>query len=262
MQLKKNILIQLFDSTGMISERMVQQGPEFYNGPKEKHKGPMRISFTVEDQEDVIGVMGYLEQLALQAPLKSNKSATRVSKDTSEVDLDNSLEVVLEEAIKAAKGDQDKFIQHLRGLDFVFLDSAGLKLKIPESYSIKKRHLESYQWLIRISKIAKDPRNDKYDPQLLIGISIFEERVEKMVVYLYGEMYKTLKIALPAKKAMDYTKTNLIKYPHYMNEDERFKWGVEHRLLFNDPNKPMSKFYRRWVKDVKVGDELKLNRNE
>ena len=262
MQLKKNILIQLFDSSGMVSERMVQQGPEFYAGPKEKHKGPMRITVTLEDQEDIMGFMGYLEQLALEAPLKATGTSKRVSKSNTEVELDNSLEVVLEEAIKASKADQDKFIQHLRGLDFVFLDSAGLKLKIPETYDIKKRHLESYQWLVRVSKVAKDPRNDKYDPQLIIGISIFGERSDKMVVYLYGEFKKSLNIGIPAKKAMDYTKTNLIKYPHYMTEDERFKWGIEHRLLFNDPEKVMSKFYKRWVKDVKVGDELKLNRGE
>jgi len=258
MHLKKNILIQLYDDSGMISERMVQQTAEFYAGPKAKHTGPMRISFTMDNKDDIEGAIKYLEQLALDAPLKAIVKPGRVTQTVKEPSLDNSLEVLLEDAKKAAKGDQDKFIEYLRRLDFVFLDSDNLLLNIPETYKVKKIYLEKYQWLIRRSKIAKDPRNDKYDPQLFIGISIFGDRDVRMVIYLYNAAKKKLRIPFNKREAMDFTKTNLIKYPHWMNADERLKWGIEHRVLFNNPEKNRSKFYDRWSKDIKVGDELKL----
>jgi len=259
MNLKKSMHIQLFDKTGMISERLVQQAPEFYVGPKEKHKGPFRIMFTFETADEINDAIEYLRKLALDAPIKVTGVRGRTPNEKTIDKLDNSLEILLEDAKKAAKGDQDKFINYLRDLDFVFLNSPSLKIQIPKTYEIKKKHLDKYQWLIRRSKVAKDPRNDKYDPQLLIGISIFGDREKKMVVYLYSELIKSLFIEVPHKEAIDFTKTNLIKYPPYMHEDERFKWGIEHRVLFNNPEKKPSKFYLRWVKDVKVGDELKIN---
>jgi hypothetical protein len=44
-----------------------------------------------------------------------------------------------------------------------------------------------------------------------------------------------------------------------MTEEERLKWGFEHRSLFNTPEKKPSKFYNRWVRDVQVGDELAID---
>lgn len=261
MEIKKSLLIQLFDSSGMKSERLVQQAPEFTIGPKEKHTGVFRIQFTLETKNEIEGAIDYLKKLALDAPLKETGVRGRTPLSKTNNTLDNSFEILLEDAKKAANGNQDKFIDYLRGLDFVFLSSDNLKLKIPKTYKVKQKHLDKYQWLIKRSRKAKDPRNDRYDPQLFIGISIFGGRDRKMVVYLYNKLSKSLFIDVPSKKAIDYTKTNLIKYPHYMNEEERLKWGIEHRILLNNPEKKPSKFYLRWVKDVNVGDELKLNLN-
>jgi hypothetical protein len=258
MQINKNIMIQLFAKDGMISERLVQQGGEFYAGPKSKHKGPMRVMFTFEDKDDVTGAIEYLQQLALDAPLRVTGTPGRAKKITEDSKPDNSLDILLEDAKKAAKNNQDLFIKHLRELDFVFLDSDNLRLKIPKTYDVKKRHMDNYQWLIRRSRVAKDPRNDRYDPQLFIGISLFSGRKSKIVVYLYSELQPTLKIAIPDVLPMTFKKTNLIKYPHYMTEGERLKWGIQHRELLNDPKKSKTKFYARWEKDVTVGNELKI----
>ena len=58
---------------------------------------------------------------------------------------------------------------------------------------------------------------------------------------------------------MTFKQTNLIKYPHYMVYEDREKWGIEHRMLLQNPERKPSKFYVRWAKDVQVGDELNLN---
>lgn len=261
--IKKNVRIQLFKDGEMTSERMVSQGPEFYNGPKEKHDGPMRIEFTIDERSDAESAIKYLQQLVLDLPIKTVKGergrkAAEVNND--DIFNENKVEMVYDTIDNCS--DQDSMIKQLREMGFVFVESDFLKhFIIPKEYEIKNRHLETYQWLVRRTREAKDPKNDKYDPQVLIGIQIFGKRSEKIVLYNYGEFKQSIKVKVP-EKAISAKKTNLIKYPSYMNEEERFKWGTEHRLLFNNPAKKPSKFYMRWVKDVQVGDELKISKEE
>lgn len=259
----KKLRIQLFNLEGIqISDRLVDQKTEFYQGPKEKHLGPMRVEFSLSDRSDIPGAIEYLNKLALDMPIEKKETKGPGRPKSSETFIpDNSREILIEESFKNSK-DQDAFIKLLREQhDFIFMDSDRLKMLIPETYTIKERYLEKYQWLVRCTKRAKDPRNDKFDLALLIGIVILPEsdRTNKMVIYLNGEFYKTLKLEVP-KNAITFKQTNLIKYPHYMTYEEREKWGIEHRLLLQNVDKKPSKFYVRWAKDVQVGDELKLNR--
>jgi hypothetical protein len=256
----KKLRIQLFNENGTpISDRLVEQNTEFYQGPKEKHQGPIRIEFSLENQEDVSKSILYLQKLATDMPLEVKKTENRGRKPGDKTfQMDNSREVLLAEAYSTSKN-QDEFIKTLRGHDFIFMDSDRLRQLIPEAYEIKDRHFDKYQWLVRVAKKAKDPRNDKMDLALLIGIVIMDQdnRDPKMVIYLNGTLKETLKLEIP-KNAITFKQTNLIKYPHYMLYEEREKWGVEHRLLLSNPDKQPSKFYLRWSKDITVGDELKL----
>lgn len=260
----KKLRIQLFNKEGLpINDRLVDQKTEFYQGPKDKHDGPLRIEFSLENQDDVNGCIEYLRKLSGDLPIeqKSTQGRGRPSLQKQFIP-DNSREVMLKEALDNAKN-QDEFINMLRKEhDFVFIDSDRLQMLIPEAYSIKQRHLDKYQWLVRLTKQAKDPRNDKFDLALLIGLTILpeSERDEKFVVYMNGEFTSNHKLELP-KNAMTFKQTNLIKYPHYMIYDEREKWGIEHRLLLQNPERKPSKFYERWAKDIQVGDELKLKSN-
>ena len=257
----KKIRLQLFDKTGLpISDRLVDQKTECYQGPKEKHDGPFRVEFSIENRSDVEDAIKYLNLLALDVPIekKESKGPGRPKENKLFIP-DNSREVLIEETFKNSK-DQDKFIKILRDEhDFIFMDSDRLKLLLPEAYKIKDIHMDRYQWLLRCTKKAKDPRNDKFDLALLIGIIILPEsdRKDRILVYLNGVFYKSLKLEVP-KNAITFKQTNLIKYPHYMVYEEREKWGVEHRLLLQNPERKPSKFYVRWAKDVQVGDELKL----
>lgn len=265
MQISKTARIQLFDDSGIISDRLVKQGPEFYLGPKEVHKGPMRIEFTFSDKDDVDGAINYIKCLRGDLPLK-NKTTSGVAKksvsEKNDTDFDDNKEKLVIKTIEDNKDNQDTLIMNLRDMGFVFIESNFLKHIIPEAYSIKELHLNKYEWLVKRIKLAKDPKNDKYDPQILVGISIMNKRSDRVILYSYGE-YKSKYISkVPEKKALKLTKTNLIKFPPYMEEDERLKWGFEHRILFNDKNKKPSKFYMRWSKDVIVGDELKIEKDE
>ena len=257
----KKIRIQLLSKEGIVtSDRLVDQEIEFYQGPKDKHKDPLKVEVTLTNTEDVSKFITYIQKLAMDLPIevKSQRGRT-ATKDKVENAFDNSREVLLEELLSSSKN-QDEFIKKLREHDFIFMESDRLKQLIPEAYSIKDIHLAKYQWMVRVSKKAKDPRNDKFDLPLLIGISIMEKesRTDKMVIYLNGTFTKSEKLEVP-KNAMTFRQTNLIKYPHYMTYEEREKWGIEHRMLLQNPERKPSKFYVRWAKDVQVGDELKLN---
>lgn len=258
--ISKNMHIMLFEDNGVIkSERLVKQDPEFNSGPKEKHNGPMRISFSLVDKKDVEKAITYLEKLSLDLPLGAIKKPVGRQPSSMESNLDyNRHEQVLKDAIDNSNN-QDEFIKSLRELGFIFTVSEHLKLIIPEAYEMKKIHLDNYEWLIRRTKEAKVPTNDKFDPQLLIGIKIMEGRSNKVVIYLNGEYKEKKIIKIPTKKALTVKNTNLIKYPDYMLPEERLMWGNQHRALFNDPSKKPSKFYMRWVKDIEVGRELKID---
>lgn len=268
MAVEKNIRIQTFTPEGFItSDRMVKQGPEFYNGPKESHNGPLRIEFTLEDKDDVMGAVEYLRRISGDLPLKVKGTTTSTSKKSSPGEdndnvFDNNKERIINDLLEEHKDNQDNIIKALREMGFIFITSDFLKFCVPDSYEIKNIHKEKYQWLIRRTKEAKDPKNDKYDPQVLLGISIMSKRSERILTYFYGEHKGSVRATIPEKKPMKLAKTNLMKFPHYMNEEERLKYGQEHRLLFNNPEKKPSKFYMRWFKDVTVGDELKITEED
>lgn len=262
MEIQKNVSIQLFDEEGRIlSERLVKQDPEFAIGPKEAHGGPLRIQFTMLESTDVEKAITYLQKLVGSLPLSSpNKPRGRAPGSTTVATKEdiNRYQILLDEALLAHPNNQDKFINFLREMGYIFVTGEFLKLVIPETYVIKEKYLKDYQFLIKRIKEAKDPRNDKFDPVLMFGIKIIESRHERILTIMNGEVTKA-KIALPETKAMTVKSTNLLKYPAYMTEEERYKFGIEHRTLFRDEKKKPTKFYMRWFKDVKIGDELKFD---
>lgn len=258
----KKIRIQKLDDSGiLIEDRLVDQQQEFYSGPKEPHSGPLKVELCLFKPEDVEGAVEYLLKLKGNLPIEAKAAETRGRKKVeTQVYTNVSRELALEEALSTAK-DQDEFISNMRELGYIFLESERLSMLLPETYKLKERHLNQYQWLVRLIKEAKDPRNDKHDLSLLVGISIMssEDRNEKMVIYQNGTFLKGVKKELPAgKKMFNFSNTNLIKYPHYMIYEEREKWGVEHKLLMNNPEKKPTKFYQRWLPDITLPEELKI----
>ena len=263
--LKKNVRIQLFDKEGLVSDRMVTQATEFYMGPKELHEGQFRIEFTITEKKDAEDAISYLKKLIGDLPIKTVKGKQGRKSSTSTNDDDDfstDKNVVIQNILDENKDNQDNLIKALRAIGFKFLTSDHLKMYLPDTYKVSELHLSKYDWLVRRIKLAKDPRNDRYDPQILVGLKISEGRDEKIVVYTYGEKKLRMSIPLPKKKMITLAKTNLIKFPTYMNEEERLKWGIEHRSLRTNPAKKPSKFYMRWFKDVTVGDELKITEEE
>lgn len=241
--MQKKLRIQYFSKDfRMLDDRMVSQDPEFYAGPKTKHKGPIRIEFTLENKTDIEKCQKYLGQIAGILPLPQRK--TSISSKLPDV-FDSNREELLSDVENKASNDQDTFITYLREHDFVFVMWDFLEtFKFP--INVKKVHREKYQWMLRLVRRAKDPKLDRYDPMILFGIKLVDKRSTRVVVYLDGEFKKTLKIPLPEKPRETFKKQGIMKFPHYMTAEEREKFRREYRQYIDDNKKPFTKFFNRW----------------
>jgi hypothetical protein len=116
------------------------------------------------------------------------------------------------------------------------------------------QYTEGYYWLIRQIKKGKDPKTDKYDPQIIFGFKL-DEVQEKVIPYLYKDRKHPLKISLDDKNKISFQKYNeLTKFPTYMIEEERLKFSMEMRAILlslgTEKVKLPSKFFIRWYPDV------------
>jgi len=245
--MEKKLRIQLFDDEGrLIDDRQVSQGPELAKGPIADHKGLFRIEFTFDCKDDIEKAKTYLDQMVGNLPIGSKKIRKQM---VEKLDDPDERAKVLEYVISTAV-DQDALITMLREKGFVFMMTDFLDIFDFDNLEIKDRHKEEYQWMIRNIRIAKNPKADRYDPMLIFGIRLLPEHDEKIVVYLNGAYHKSFKVPIPTKPKEVFKKTMMIKFPHYMNEEEREKFRYELRLYQNQPDREYSKFYNRWKSAV------------
>jgi len=243
-QLKKMRLTLLDKEGRLISDKLLTQDAEIYKGPVKEHNGPMKIEFTFLDKNDVGKVKKYLDMLTGELPLPV-KSTGKSSND-SKVELDENKREALIKAF-CDEGDQDKAIAYLRNLGFIFMYERDMEtFKI--EFKPKNAHSGKYQWMIRKTKESKiSPTSDKFDPTIIMGIKIDGERNEKVVIYLYNEFLKKVKLPLPGEPKESWDTSELLKFPKFMSYDERIKFSGEHRGLTTGSRKAPSKFYLRWI---------------
>lgn len=239
---------------GMMDDRLVMQDPEMAKGPNEPHLGPMRIEFTMVDQADTDKIKGYLDQLRGTLPIPERKKYG-AKEEIAELTQD-SREQLLTQVSELET--QSEIILFLRENGFKFVTTEHLELlsekkdnfKCPDFTAIHKKR--GYQWLLRCIKLANSPMADKYDPTLVFGIQYLGEPQEKIPIYLYGEYHST--ISKPIGKLKDSTKflkpVEAMKFPPYMDQEDRDKFRIEQRKIDTKPEIPPSKFYLKWVKHV------------
>lgn len=258
---KPKMRISLLDNNGAIlNDRLVDAYTEMSAGPKNAHQGPIRIEFTLTSQQEIESAKKYLDQLTGNLPLRDTQGRGRPSAAAKEVDSPReSILVEVEKMVEAGKN-QDDIIKYLRGLGFVFLLTEDFLQYFPEyEFNIKdvgeptdnKQYLNSLSWMVRCIKRAKTPASDKFDPMILFGFNIIQDKKsDKVVPYLYKERKKPLRVK-PGKK-LTYNKVEFSKMPKYMIEAERLKFSTELRALTLDENKAPSKFFIRWAPEVEI----------
>lgn len=251
----------LEDNGNVLSDRLVDAYTELNTGPKVQHKGPIRLEVTLTSKNDIESFKTYIDRLSGNLPLKEVSGRGRPSIG-SEKQIESPREDILQEVenmVKEGKT-QDEVIKYLRGLGFVFLLTEDLLFHFPEFKFDKKdigdpndngQYPNSYSWLIRCIKKAKDPKTDKFDPMIMFGFSILGGPSRKVIPYLYKERKNPLRIE-KGKKTLSFSKAEFTKMPAYMLEEERVKFSSEQRALILNPEKKPSKFFLRWATDVRV----------
>lgn len=243
--MEKKLRLQLFDKEGrLVEDRLVSQDPEIYSGPKVQHEGLLRIEFTLNGKDDIEKAKKYLDQLVGILPLNEKKKKKEKVPDTPEFRKE-----LLEEVMGIAT-DQDHLIKLLRERDFHFMMTDLLEAYEFPGLEINNKHRETYQWMLKRLKRAKNPKFDKYDPMLMFGIQMIPERNDRIVVYLDGLFTNGHIIKVPDKPKEVFKKTKMIKFPHYMNEEEREKFRFELRRYEEEPDRKLSKFFKRWKDSV------------
>lgn len=261
-QIKPKMRIQLLTPELVpTSDRLVDQYTELYvTGAKTKHTDPIRLELVLTSQNDIDAFKKYLDQLAGNLPIKETGSRGRPS-TASSAPLESPREDILqsvEDMVKEGQ-DQDQVIEYLRNLGFVFLLTEDFLQYFPD-FKFKENHIgtpnrqgqypKGLCWMVRRVKMAKDPKSDKYDPQIIFGFEMLGQRARKFVAYLYKEYKGRYKANIPDKKALTFASFEMAKMPAYMTEEERLKWSTEMRALMANHEKQPSKFFMRWVADV------------
>lgn len=251
----------LEDNGAVLSDRLVDAYTELNAGPKVQHNGPIRVEVTLTCKQDIDNFKTYLDRLSGTLPLREVSQRGRPSTGSQPV-LESPREDILmnvENMVKEGKT-QDEVIKYLRELGFVFILTEDLLYYFPDFPFDKKdigeptpnhQFPESYSWMVRCIKRAKDPKTDKFDPMIIFGFSIIKGFNRKVIPYLYKERKQVLRIE-KGKKALTFSKVEFTKMPKYMLELERLKFSSEMRQLQLNPEKQPSKFFLRWAPDVQV----------
>ena len=264
---KPKLRITLLTEDGVpTSDRLVDAYTELNTGPKLQHHGPVRIEVTLANTNDVNLFKTYMDRLSGTLPLKEPSAGRGRPAGSATKELESPREEILAEVgnMVSSGKNQKEIIKYLRKLGFVFILTEDFKVYFPEFEFNPKdigeptdngQYLKSLSWMVRQIKRAKDPKADKFDPQIIFGFSILEGPSKKIVPYLYKERKKPLK-AEPVKKSLSFSKVGFTKYPAFMLEDERLKFSTEIRQLLDNPEKKPSKFFLRWCSDVTLPPEV------
>lgn len=248
-----------------IQDRLVDAYTELNSGPKFQHNGPVRLEITLQNQQDIESFKTYIDQLSGKLPIKEVTGRGRPTMGTT-TQLESPREDIMFKVESMVKegSNQDDIIKYLRGLGFVFLLTEDFLFHFEDFPFAKKdigdpnsngQYINSYSWMVRCIKRAKDPRADKFDPMILFGFSILGGPSKKIIPYLYKERKHPFRVET-GKKILTYSTVEFSKMPAWMLPDERIKFSAEQRQLLANPEKQPSKFFLRWSHDVLLPDAI------
>ena len=250
-----------------LSDRLVDAYTEMNSGPKVQHKGPIRVEVTLTNKQDVDNFKEYLDRLIGVLPAKAPTAGRGRPAGTTVKKLESPREDILadvEKMVEEGKSQQE-IIKYLRELGFIFILTEDFLYHFPGFEFDKKdvgeatdnkQYPNSFSWMARCIKRAKDPKADKFDPMVIFGFSILNGPSKKIIPYLYKERKKPLR-AQTGKNVLSFSQAEFTKLPKYMLEEERIKFSTEQRQLLLNPEKKPSKFFMRWYRDVVFPESIK-----
>lgn len=241
---KPKLRIQLLDDSGiMMSDRLVDQYSELLNGPSEKHKGPIRVEATLIDRDSTERFKQYLDKLVGELPvIVKNKTSKEQVNPFKEIYLD----------IKKKDHIED-IIEYLEAINFRWVNWQFIEeLKTVGKWDGPTTGLARYQWLVRMTRQAKDPQNDKFDFTMMVGINFFAHTDKVIVLYKYKKKAKWTKTWKKEKNLNIKKKKTAMIFPQYMSIEERKQWRYMHRKvsLGKQLGPRDSQFYTRYKPEI------------
>jgi len=256
-EVSKKMRLQLFDKDfNQIDDRLVSQNTEIYKGVKEVWEGPLKVEVCLFSKTDVDDFKNYLDQLVGNLPIEESRKRKRGRKKLSKTSPDYRKEFGVEFDKAVVAGNPIDWVKE-EGFIFTsldFLKDLGLPFTIPEEIEP-----DDFKWMVRLTKRAKNPLNNKYDPTILIGIEKLSTGKIKKARYVLvtpdgidldmeGDLVsKSLKVPPQVK----------VKFPHFLTPEERVRLSLEIGELRKDDTKKPSPLYRRWIWAVSKENEGK-----
>lgn len=255
----KKMRLQLYDPEfNMVLDKLVAQDTEMYHGPSEPHDGPLKVEFCLFERADIDACITYLQKLVKVIPIETKIRKTRKTSAHGE-DLRNSF-------IETIKGveTQEALINLLRDEGFIFLSAEQVEdyelFEVPDEY-------REFQWMLKLIKEAKDPKNNKYDLTIKVGIKILGEKVDKIILYHFSEGEEVETPWRNPKKPTNYRKLGMAKFPTFMITEERMKFSKELAAYRREKALPepkvftpddFSRGFKRWTPFVDFAEKEEL----
>jgi len=241
--MEKKMRIQLYDSEfNMLSDRLVAQDVEIRRGVREKHEGPLKIEICLFQESDVEDLREYLGQLVGSLPLnpvrkKRNKNKLNIASPSYREEFVTIFDKFLEDGTAIPFLKEQGFIF----TSLSFLQDLGLPIIIPEGLETTE-----LRWMIKRTKQAKNPLNNKYDPTILIGIKRLSPKTAGYIVITPDGISLDKEGAVIGKNLKVPPQVK-VKFPHFLTADERVKLSLEIGTLRKEEDKKPSPLYRRWI---------------
>lgn len=240
----------------VISDRLVEAQTEFASGPSEIHyEGPLRLDMLLSNQAEVDQLITYLSQLMGQLPI--SEKVKKIPK-TLKVEK-NTLDQLITDVVKKNKCQED-LLDYLRGLNFALVTfdhfrdigraNQWMDFEIKEG---KEKFHAQYQVMVRQLRVAKDPKNDKFDSSVVFLIKLISPRVAKYHIYVNGKFSQTVPLEWKDKGEINFkVKEKFYKFPKIMTYEERSKWRLEDRKVNFTPGYTPTSLYTKYKEHVTI----------
>lgn len=257
----KKMRLQLFDNEfNQLTDKLVAQDTEFYKGPEEPHKGPIKVEFCLFTQEDIEKCITYLNKITGNLPV--DVKVRKIKKSTAG-DEDPERDSIIEAV--TSLDNQDAIIRYLRDKGFVFITTE--QASDYELFEVDES-IADFQWMVKLIKEAKDPANNKYDLTLKFGIKVVGEKVDKIIIYHFSESQEHTIAWKNPTKPTNYRKLNITQFPPYMVSNERLKFSkelaqyrrgkAESETPYTPPADSFTKSFKRWVPFVDFAEKEEI----
>lgn len=132
----------------------------------------------------------------------------------------------------------EKAIELLRSLEYFFFEATTLE-------DMQDPLLLKYSWMVR------KPEHKDFTRSLIFGIKMWGKKNSKIIIHGPKGFVETIRVPWKDKADINFRKIVVkLKFPEYLNYDERRKWRTEYHKQKNNPKRVPSEWYLKVFPDI------------